>query len=67
MTYRGTVKNGRVELESGVQLPDGTVVRVEPVGAGADPADGLADEAVATGMTGLATQHDHYIYQSPTR
>ena len=30
MTYRGEVKGGVVVLE-GPQLPDGTVVRVEPV------------------------------------
>lgn len=30
MTYRGVVKNGKIELEKGTPLPDGTPVRVEP-------------------------------------
>ena len=31
-SYRGTVKDGVVVLEPGVDLPDGTAVRVEPRG-----------------------------------
>jgi hypothetical protein len=31
MTYRGIVKQGKIELEAGSALPDGMVVRVEPV------------------------------------
>lgn len=31
MTYRGVVKEGRIELEAGVALPEGMVVQVEPV------------------------------------
>ena len=30
MTYRGIVKQGKVELEQGTPLSDGTPVRVEP-------------------------------------
>jgi hypothetical protein len=66
MTYRGTVKHGKVELEAGVSLPDGTSVRVEPVEP-SDPADGLGDEAVSTGLPDLASQHDHYAYGTPKR
>lgn len=31
MVCRGIIKNGRVELEAGVQLPEGSVVKVEPL------------------------------------
>jgi len=65
MTYLGTVQGGRIVLEDGTRLPDGTVVRVEPIDAGTDPADGLGDEAVSSGITDLASQHDHYIYGTP--
>ncbi len=67
MTYIGTVRDGKIELEAGKRLPDGTVVRVEPVDVDRDPADDLADEAVSTGITDLASQHDHYIYGVPKR
>jgi hypothetical protein len=29
MVYQGTVKDGRIELDNGAQIPDGTSVRVE--------------------------------------
>jgi hypothetical protein len=31
MACRGIVRDGRVELEPGVQLPEGSVVRIEPI------------------------------------
>lgn len=65
MTYRGTVINGKIELEEDMALPEGTIVRVEPVEKSEDPADGLADEAVPTGIPDLASQHDHYTYGTP--
>ena|ERR1051326_5146041 len=81
MTFRGTIQNGRVELEPGTDLPDGTIVRVEPVRmrqrrprrAGKstrgliDPAYRLGELAVSTGITDLAAEHDHYIYGTPKR
>ncbi len=67
MTYLGRIRAGKVELEPGVTLPDGTVVRVEPVTAEADPAYGLADEAVPTGIRDLSEQHDHYAHGTPKR
>jgi hypothetical protein len=30
MTFRGIIKDGRVELEAGAELPEGTRVEVEP-------------------------------------
>ena len=67
MTYHGTIKNGKVELEPGESLPEGTRVRVEPLEPVPDPADNLADEAVSTGLQDLAAQHDHYTYGTPKR
>ncbi len=75
MVYRGIVRSGRVELDESVTLPDGTVVRVEPVereadavsNGEADPAYGLAEEAVPTGMADLAAEHDHYAHGAPKR
>jgi hypothetical protein len=65
MIYVGTVRNGKVELPEDLDLPEGTQVRVEPIANTDDPAIGLADEAVQTGIRDLASQHDHYIYGSP--
>ncbi|MCC7291742.1 MAG: hypothetical protein IT449_06755 [Phycisphaerales bacterium] len=62
MVYQGIIRNGRVELEPGASIPDGTCVEVQPVGASRDPLDGICDEAVDTGITDLAAQHDHYLY-----
>jgi hypothetical protein len=67
MTYLGTIKNGKVELEQGIHLPEGTPVRVEPLISDEDPALGIAEEAVHTGIPDLAKQHDHYIYGTPKR
>ncbi len=74
MTYRGTVRNGVVELEPGADLPDGMVVRVEP--AVASEAEQGADgqlplffragrNAAKTGIPDLATNIDHYLYGHP--
>jgi hypothetical protein len=77
MTFRGIIKAGKVELESGVELPEGTVVNVEPSrrnGAGSkrynrssDPAFNLSQFAVSTGRRDGAAEHDHYVYGSPKR
>ena len=37
MRYRGRVRNGVVILEEGAELPEGTVVHVEPQAPGAIP------------------------------
>jgi hypothetical protein len=63
-TYVGAVKGGRVELEPSCTLPDGTIVRIEPIENSSDPADGLGDEAVPTGVADLASQHDHHFAQA---
>ena len=65
MTYLGTVKDGLIELQEGTTLPDGTLVRIEPLEVGSDPADGLGDEAAPSGLNDLAAHHDHYVYGVP--
>ena len=71
MSFKGTVKNGVVVLESGVSLPDGTSVRVEaeatPAGKSRelDPIWSIGELAVPTGIPDLATNIDHYLYGHP--
>ena len=74
MTYRGKVKNGVVVLEASASLPEGTVVRVEPVEArthknGATVYQRLARMAgKATGLPpDLARRHDHYLHGQARR
>jgi len=67
MTVMGTVRNGRIELEPGAALPEGVRVRIEPITQAPDPLEGIAEDAVDTGICDLATQHDHYIYGTPKR
>jgi hypothetical protein len=74
MTYRGTIRHGVVELEDGNGLPDGTVVRVEPL----EPSD-TEDvptlyeqlEPLVGSVEGLpadmAANHDHYLHGLPKR
>ena len=73
MTYRGQVKNGMVVLEGGSSLPEGTVVRVEPVVE--TPPEGESVFDVLEGLAGtikglppdLARNHDHYLHGHPRR
>jgi len=76
MTYIGTIKNGKVELPRECDLPEGTRVRVEPVGEQAEPMGRSAEDAVyrlhelavdCELPPDLASQHDHYIYGIPKR
>jgi hypothetical protein len=79
MTYRGRVKNGVVVLESGVQLREGTDVRVEPVGEtegggeGSQEASQLREGLLAfsgvikEGPSDLARNHDHYLHGTPQK
>ena len=74
MSLRGTVRNGKIELEGGEKLPDGTKVRIEPIRtprrsgakAGSSPLR-LSDLAVPMGVSDLAAEHDHYLYGTPKR
>lgn len=72
MVYRGRVKNGEIVLDPGVRLPDGAEVRIElelsersEVPRGQDPLVQMADLAVETGISDLATNIDHYLYGHP--
>lgn len=60
MVYFGHIKDGKVIPDPGSRLPEGARVRIEPMNAGRDPADDLSAEAVDTGITDMAEQHDHY-------
>lgn len=59
---RGVVRGGRIEMGDGVRLPEGTVVQITPIEMDQDSLLELVGEAVSTGISDLATQHDHYLY-----
>ena len=70
MVYRGRVTGGVVVLEGGVQLPEGTAVKVETVeteksAAGDDLLYRLDELAVPTGIPDLALNIDRYLYGHP--
>lgn len=70
MIYRGQVSNGVVVLEGGIQLPEGTAVKVETVdrettAGGDDRLYRLGELAVPTGIPDLALNIDHYLYAHP--
>jgi hypothetical protein len=74
MVYHGTIQNGVVVFENGVQLPDGTPVRVElltnqPSEESLSPEDNallhMSELAIDTGIPDLAVNIDHYLYGHP--
>lgn len=72
MNYRGEIRGGVVVLEAGVELAEGTVVRVEPLTAEPMSDSGepvplfqMGELAVETGISDLATNADHYLYGHP--
>lgn len=71
MTYTGTVKQGVIVLEDGTAIPDGTVVRVEPLERADDLKrlrEGLLELAgTLSGPSDLARNHDHYIHGTPKK
>lgn len=71
MTYSGTVKNGVVVLDGRERLPDGTIVKVQPVSK-ADVASLwqglLALQGKARNLpSDLARNHDHYLHGTKRR
>ena len=69
MTYRGQVRNGIVVLEGASSLPEGTIVRVEPVDNGRPrPERSLSSKLAelagrASGLPpDLSRRHDHYLH-----
>ena len=73
MTLRGRIKNGRVELDQPVDLPEGTDVEVEvrpaPTGGEQGPtwAEVFGDLAGSLEALppDLAENHDHYAHGAP--
>jgi hypothetical protein len=68
MTLRGTFRNGKVELDAGATLPDGTRVDVEPA-----KQESLLDFFLRHTMSDpslpkdYASELDHYLYGHPKR
>lgn len=74
MVYQGTVQNGVVVFENGVQLPEGSPVRVELLERNAaeerfSPEDdallNMSDFAVDMGIPDLSVNINHYLYGHP--
>ncbi len=67
MEYEGTVKNGVVVLENGDKLPEGTRVKVQPVGELPTWGEVFKDViGKAEGLpSDLARNHDHYLHGHP--
>ena len=74
MTYQGTVHNGVVVFAPGVQLPEGSPVRVELLedqnsesvrSPKDDVLSNMSDFAVDMGIPDLAVNIDHYLYGHP--
>jgi hypothetical protein len=81
MTFRGTVKNGVVVLESDAKIPEGTAVRVETetippkerqplpeeTPSEDDPLLRMLKYAAPTGIPDLSINADHYLYGHPKK
>ena len=74
MVYQGTIHNGVVVFENGVQLPEGVEVRVAIVEkdrsedatiADDDPLLNMSSLAIDMGIPDLAVNIDHYLYGHP--
>jgi len=76
MTLLGHVKDGRIELDHPLSLPEGAKVQIEllvgeeqPNGAGESLADKLLSYAgrISDAPSDLAAQHDHYLHGTPKK
>ena len=74
MVYQGTVQNGVVVFPNGVQLPEGSCVRVEllnsttyhePLTPKEDALLRMAELAEDAGIPDLSVNIDHYLYGHP--
>jgi hypothetical protein len=77
MVYQGTIQNGVVVLENGVQLPEGASVKVElvPLPTASDrhklnkdeldPIFRMGELAEDAGIPDLSVNIDHYLYGHP--
>lgn len=72
MSFTGTIENGVVKLPSGLGLPDGTQVRVEPI-TKPTPRNELTRRLaeIAGKVSNLpadfAAEHDHYLHGTAKR
>jgi hypothetical protein len=79
MTFRGVVRNGKIELDGPAELPEGTAVNVSRVPVSprrkrskkydsmTDPAFRISELAMPFGRVDGSIEHDHYIYGTPKR
>jgi hypothetical protein len=71
MKYHGTVRNGTIVLDDGVQLPEGTRVKVPPVNEAGEELTLIWLLKYAGCLKDLpadfAAEHDHYIHGTPKR
>lgn len=73
MSFTATIENKMIKLPPGVDLPDGTEVRIEPLRAEPEEPPTLAERyadfigVVTDGPGDLADNHDHYLYGLPKR
>lgn len=77
MTTRGIVRNGAIELLDSEPLPEGTVVRIEPLGSPspdpAIPGRSLAEElgdlvgSIDDLPSDFALNHENYRFGTPKR
>lgn len=78
MVYRGHIRDGRIELEEQVRLPNGAPVEVSiipqpPVGEDEELGPTLYERlkpviGIAKGLPpDLAENHDHYLHGGPKR
>ena len=71
MSFTATIENNMIKLPAGVNLPDGTEVRIEPLEAGREPTFGESIKEfigiVKDGPGDRADNHDHYLYGTPKR
>lgn len=77
MAFRGTIENGRLVLDDGANLPDGTRVDVSvraskkrktsKQSASPDSLGRLGLRAVKTGLSDLADRHDEHAYPGLTK
>ena len=71
MSITATVENNAIQLPPGVNLPDGTYVRVEPLPQ--PPSRSFGERyarfigAVKGAPDDLAASHDYYLYGTPKR
>jgi hypothetical protein len=63
--HEGVIQGGQLVLPAPLPFADGTRVRVQVEAAEDDPLLFLAKNAVTTGVSNLAEQHDHYVYGTP--